>query len=231
MSYTNPRAFFWDIDGVFVDTEILHFRAFQKAFADYDATITREEYVQIIGASGQESVANFCGLKGMSADPAQVQHVRHNYLRSLRAAGVPIITENVTLAHACAVFVADAKHLAVSSALRKYLDENIALAGLSDFFHDSVSYEDRSDLKRKPEPDMYLWAMEIARVLPGECIVFEDSLTGITAAKRAGAFCVALPNQLTKYQDLSSADLVLPQGSPKDPTVIVDAFWKARTNP
>ena len=63
--------------------------------------------------------------------------------------------------------------------------------------------------RTKPDPDLYLTALERLEVSPREAIAFEDSSNGVQAAKAAGLFCVAVPNPLTADLDLSEADLRL----------------------
>jgi beta-phosphoglucomutase-like phosphatase (HAD superfamily) len=57
---------------------------------------------------------------------------------------------------------------------------------------------------------LYLAALEALAVRPEEAIALEDSPNGILAAKRAGMFCVAVPNPLTRQLSLEHADLQLP---------------------
>lgn len=62
----------------------------------------------------------------------------------------------------------------------------------------------------KPDPEAYLLTATKLGVDVKECVVFEDSYVGVVAAKRAGAYCVAIRNRAAKqFQDLSAADLVL----------------------
>ncbi|HJW94728.1 MAG TPA: HAD family phosphatase [Thermoanaerobaculia bacterium] len=62
----------------------------------------------------------------------------------------------------------------------------------------------------KPDPEAYLVSAKKLGVDARECVVFEDSHVGVLAAKRAGAYCVAVPNRhAQEHQDLSMADLVL----------------------
>jgi beta-phosphoglucomutase-like phosphatase (HAD superfamily) len=58
----------------------------------------------------------------------------------------------------------------------------------------------------KPDPELYLLALETLGVRPGGAIAFEDSPNGILAAKRAGIFCVVVPNPLTERLSLELAD-------------------------
>ena len=62
----------------------------------------------------------------------------------------------------------------------------------------------------KPDPALYRAALEALAVRPEEAIALEDSPNGILAAKRAGLFCVAVPNPLTSQLSLEQADLQIP---------------------
>jgi HAD superfamily hydrolase (TIGR01509 family) len=61
----------------------------------------------------------------------------------------------------------------------------------------------------KPDPELYESVLQALGARPDEAIVFEDSPNGILAAKRAGIFCVAVPNHLTQQLQLDQADLRL----------------------
>jgi beta-phosphoglucomutase-like phosphatase (HAD superfamily) len=61
----------------------------------------------------------------------------------------------------------------------------------------------------KPDPELYFSVLRSLSVQAGEAIALEDSPNGIQAAKRAGVYCVAVPNALTSRLSLSQADLQL----------------------
>jgi beta-phosphoglucomutase-like phosphatase (HAD superfamily) len=63
--------------------------------------------------------------------------------------------------------------------------------------------------RAKPRPTLYLEALDRLGVTAGEAIAFEDSPNGITAAKAAGLYCIAVPNPTTASLDVTHADLVL----------------------
>ena len=58
----------------------------------------------------------------------------------------------------------------------------------------------------KPDPALYRTVVEWLEVAPHEAVAFEDSLNGLIAAKRAGLYCVVIPNALTQQLDLAEAD-------------------------
>ena len=95
-----------------------------------------------------------------------------------------------------------------SSAVGSSIDILLRRFELSDCFELIV---DGSEVEHgKPDPEAYLLTAKKLGVDAKECVVFEDSRVGVLAAKRAGAYCVAVRNPRAKeHQDLSSADLVL----------------------
>ena len=56
--------------------------------------------------------------------------------------------------------------------------------------------------RTKPNPDIYLKSLERLKVQKNEAVVFEDSLNGVEASRRAGIFVVAVPNQLTSQMNV-----------------------------
>ena len=94
-----------------------------------------------------------------------------------------------------------------SSSNRDWVRGHLARLGLLEYF-DVVHTSD--DVERtKPDPALFLLALQSLDLLPGEAIVLEDSPNGVKAAKDAGIFAVAIPNPLTANLDLGLADLVL----------------------
>ena len=94
-----------------------------------------------------------------------------------------------------------------SSAVGDEIDEILRRLGIRDAFELIV---DGGQVSRaKPDPEAYLVAAKKLGVAPERCIVFEDSHVGVLAAKRAGAYCIAVRNRHAHFpQDLSAADEV-----------------------
>ena len=67
-----------------------------------------------------------------------------------------------------------------------------------------------SDVERvKPDPQLYAESARRLGLAPSEALALEDSPNGITSARAAGLFCVAIPNPVSRYLDLSHASLIL----------------------
>jgi HAD superfamily hydrolase (TIGR01509 family) len=63
--------------------------------------------------------------------------------------------------------------------------------------------------KKKPDPEIYLMVQSLFNVAAEECIAFEDSASGLNAAKNAGMYGVAIPNEFTRNHDFKRADRIL----------------------
>jgi HAD superfamily hydrolase (TIGR01509 family) len=74
---------------------------------------------------------------------------------------------------------------------------------------DAIVAADGDVARAKPQPTLYLDALDALGLQPREAIAFEDSLNGIRAAKGAGVFVVAVPNPITETFALEEADLLL----------------------
>jgi beta-phosphoglucomutase-like phosphatase (HAD superfamily) len=110
--------------------------------------------------------------------------------------------------------------LASSSSCR-WVEGHLARLGLRDYFEVVRAKDDVA--VTKPDPALYRSAVEKLGVLPEQAIAFEDSANGVLSAKRAGLYCVAVPNALTRQTDTSLADLVL---SSLEEMSLGDLIWR-----
>ncbi|MDO8559895.1 MAG: HAD family phosphatase [bacterium] len=214
------QALVFDIDGVLVDTERLHFSAWQKLLAEHGATLTLEEYLPFIGRGSIENMADICARKGIAGDHAALNLRRREIYRQLRAAGIPVLAENVALTRDFAREYPKLPRIAATNSIQQDTDENLAAAGLTDYFRLVVAFQNYPGLRRKPAPDLYVEAVRQLDIPAAECLAFEDTEHGVAAAHAAGLRVVALPSALTKGQDFSAADLMIPPGVPREATKI-----------
>jgi beta-phosphoglucomutase-like phosphatase (HAD superfamily) len=94
-----------------------------------------------------------------------------------------------------------------SSSSGNWVKGHLTRLGLLDYF-DVLRTREHVALT-KPDPALYLAVLDELGVTPNQALALEDSPNGIRAAKRAGMYCVAVPNYLTRQLDLSEADLCL----------------------
>jgi HAD superfamily hydrolase (TIGR01509 family) len=109
-------------------------------------------------------------------------------------------------------YIAEAKRLGLylgvaSSSSREWVVGHLTDLGLQPYF-DCIKCRD--DVPQvKPDPALYQAVVETFALRPDQAIALEDSPNGVAAAKRAGLYCVAVPNPLTRQLSLAHADLLL----------------------
>jgi HAD superfamily hydrolase (TIGR01509 family) len=94
-----------------------------------------------------------------------------------------------------------------SSSSCEWVTRHLERLGLDRYFECVRAADDV--LAAKPDPAVYLAVLQELNLSPGDVIAIEDSLNGVLAAKRAGLFCIAVPNDITRHQSLDEADLQL----------------------
>jgi putative hydrolase of the HAD superfamily len=90
-----------------------------------------------------------------------------------------------------------------SSSPHSWVDTHAKRLGIFDYFDHVICQDDVAPGRTKPNPDIYLKALEQLNVKNDAAVVFEDSLNGVLAARRAEIFVVAVPNPLTAKMGVS----------------------------
>ena len=206
MTSAAPRALVFDFDGLILDTETPEFRAWQELFAAHGGTLTTADWAHVIGSldSGWNPAVELGRQTGETYDEA-----------ALRAAWKPRQVELLaqeTIRPGVLELLEEARlrgiGLAVASSSRRgWVQGNLERLGVFDSF-DAVATGDEVEWT-KPDPAVYLLALERLGVPAATAVALEDSPNGVRAAKGAGIRCVAVPNDVSRHLDLSAADAVL----------------------
>jgi beta-phosphoglucomutase-like phosphatase (HAD superfamily) len=175
-------GYIFDCDGTLADSMVVHHRAWLAALAEHGASIDFhwELFTSRAGMTLPNTVRELNAQFGLTLDPARVtSSQRREYERFLPT--VQPILEVVQLAKR----VAATRPVSVASGgERQIVQRTLELIGLGQTFSVVVAAEDVTH--GKPAPDMFLLAAERMGVPPHQCVVFEDSVLGLEAAKRAG---------------------------------------------
>lgn len=202
------QAFIFDLDGTLVDTELLWADAMSAFLADRRCECSKEAVLHMVfGRSWtdiyREITSRFTSLAGTSSH-AMAESLRI-YYQELRTR-----SDNIVI-HSSAALLADlSRHypvIVVSGSPRADVEEAMRLIGATDRVRFVLGAEDYSP--GKPSPAGFLLGAQRLGVTPTHCLVFEDSHAGVSAAKAAGMWCVALARDAAHPQDLSAADWVL----------------------
>lgn len=208
------KAIIFDCDGTLVDSEDAHIAAWRHALQNRGQELSLEQCLYCTGKSTTEIAKILSHDIGQDCSHDLLTEKRA-YYRELHSQGFPPIEATVDfvqrLAHEKARL---GLKLGVASAASKpEIFRNLRHLGIEELFDVILSGQDDlgeySDPEgvNKPKPYIYLHAAKLLNVSPVECVVVEDSLTGIASAKAAGCITVAIPNRVTERQDLSAATL------------------------
>lgn len=196
----------FDFDGLILDTEEPVYRSWLEVYRAHGQELPFERWIQIVGSTttGFHPQNHLEERLGRPL-PKEVLDRRIGRRTEMILAQklLPGVVLRLDEARAAGIKLGVA-----SSSTSDWVRGHLARLGILEKF-DCIRCRD--DVARaKPEPDLYVAVLECLGVSASEAIAIEDSPNGITAAKRAGMRCVAIPNSITAGLDLSRADLVLP---------------------
>ena len=202
----NIRAIIFDFDGLILDTEVPIFQSWQELYQSYGASLSLSNWVKIIGTAEAEG-DHFEDLEeqiGRTLDRDSLSPERRK--RELELIAYQSVRAGVK------DYLKDAQRLDLkiglaSSSSCLWVTGHLVDLGLIHYFECIRASDDVR--KVKPDPELYLSVLEALNVQPGEAVAIEDSPNGVTAAKSAGAYCVAVPNKMTSQLPLDHADLRL----------------------
>ncbi|GBD24719.1 Fructose-1-phosphate phosphatase YqaB [bacterium HR30] len=182
----------FDLDGVLLDSEELHYRAYSEVLAAFGVVVGRQEYAEhwIAAGHGPEYAVETYSLP---VTPAELRARKAPVYRRLLQAGLqPMPGAQLVLEQLSREF---ALGIATNSS-RADVDWVLSQLGWQHFFEVVVGREDYREAK--PAPDAYLTARSQLAVPPEHCLVVEDSPRGVLAARAAGLRAVAVPNEFTR---------------------------------
>ena len=196
------RALIFDFDGLIVDSETPGYRAWTELFASHGCSLPFATYSACIGTIDGFDLHGYLEQQsGLSLDRREVIascSKRWNELMDDQPL-LPGIEATVKRGRDRGLKLAVA-----SSSTRPWVTRHLEKRGLLDMF-DAITT--REEVKAvKPDPALYVRSLEKLSVTADETVAFEDSPTGILAARRAGIFCVFVPNELTKHLSVEHAD-------------------------
>lgn len=201
------KALIFDFDGLILDTESPALQAWQEIYEAHGCTFPLEQWLALIGGAGSGSFDAFDALErqlGRAVERERFQDQRRRRKLALTALQ-PLLPGVLDYLEAAARL--GLRTGLASSSPYDWVSSNLERHGLLERFPCIRCSGDVAHVK--PEPDLYLAALAALQVQAEEAVALEDSPNGVWAAKRAGIFCVAVPNPLTGRMPLEHADLRL----------------------
>jgi len=198
------EAVIFDLDGVLADTEPVSFQILSDFIAPQE--VTWATYQTLIGKSSVD-FAIWLKKTYKYSEPVEMLQSTANQYREDRISGM-IVPEMLGASALINQLKQSGLKLAVASqSSKKWVDAILNSSSLEHFF-DLVITADEVD-QPKPAPDIYIQAASRLAVSPRKCIVFEDSLTGVTSALSAGMLTVQLRQATPQPPVAVEADLVI----------------------
>ncbi|MBU4538374.1 MAG: HAD family phosphatase [Weeksellaceae bacterium] len=201
------KAVLFDMDGVIVDTEPLHRKAYFRMFEDFGFEVSEELYTTFTGASTKKVCSTLVERFKLDETHEDLASIKRNYFKHYfdtdpdfgLIPGVKNLIENY--------FENGIKLVLASSAHMNTINWVFEKFELEKYFLGKISGADLQE--SKPHPEIFITAAEMAGEQKENCMVIEDSTNGIEAAFSAGIFCVAYQSAHSKSQNYDKAGLLV----------------------
>ncbi|HSD48695.1 MAG TPA: HAD-IA family hydrolase [Actinomycetota bacterium] len=201
------RAVLFDFDGTLWDSETAVFGVFRELFEEHGQELTLRTWSAAIGTVG--GFDPYAELDRLHVDGLDLEGVRASTEERIREAARQVPLRPGVGAFLRQLDRAGVRRALVSSDRSEWLVTHLERLGWPDGWSAMVC-ADGDAARAKPNPHLYLAALEVLEIPASETFAIEDSPNGIRAAKAAGIRCVCVPNEATAGLDLSEADLVVP---------------------
>jgi len=201
---SRQKAVIWDMDGVIADTAPYHFKAWQHVFQKRGVNFTEADFRRNFGQRNDAIARKVLG-EDLSASEVDAitsekeKNFRHRVKQNIKPLPGAVDLIKSLKEHGFSLVLASSAPTENIQLILKGLD-------ISDCFQAIVW--GREVTEGKPSPQCFLLAAKKLGVAPKNCIVVEDAVAGVTAAKRAGMRCLAVTNTHPRTS-LAEADLIV----------------------
>lgn len=186
------QAVIFDMDGLLIDSEPFWRKAHMSVLAEDGFVITEDDVRGMAGKGTSQVVETWRQRFGWEASQNAFieDKIVHTVLEAVRENGksLPGVKELVSELEAQGIPLAVA-----SSSGPELIDTVLDRLELKD--HIAIVHSAKNEKRSKPFPDVFLSTAQSLGVAPSDCLVFEDSLNGVKAAKAAGMKCIAVPEE------------------------------------
>ena len=200
------RALVFDFDGLILDTEVPQYLTVKAEFEAHGVERSLEAWLDIIGRVDHDHWVDWLEREvgaPIARDVVRARRLVQHHQMIMANEVLPGVVELLDQAEARGIPAAVA-----SSSHHDWVCGHLDRLGLLPRFAVTVTREQVE--RAKPWPDLFLAALDQLGVGSRGSVALEDSRNGCVAAQAAGMFCVVAPNELTRRQDLTHADLVVP---------------------
>jgi putative hydrolase of the HAD superfamily len=196
---TSLRALVLDFDGLIINTEDVLIDSYAHVYGEHGVPFDRQEFIRSVGTA--EYTFDPWHPFGRTADRAELEARRSSFNRE-RGKLLPLLPGVLALINAARE--AGLRLGVASNSGHPHVEGHLTRLGIRNRFEFIGC---RGDTPRpKPDPDIYLLALARFGLRGHQAVAFEDSRAGSLAAKRAGLWVVAVPNDVTAHHDFRHVD-------------------------
>lgn len=201
------KAVLFDMDGVIVDTEPLHRKAYFNMFKDVDIDVNEELYASFTGQSTINICKRLVDHFNLIDSPEYLVSLKRKHYKYLFENDDELDLIEGVLARIKDYYDNNVTLVVASSASMNGINQIFERFNLNQYFSAKFS---GADLKKsKPHPEIFIKAAESTGFCKSQCMVIEDSTNGIKAASAAGIYCVGFKSKHSTGQDYSLANTVV----------------------
>jgi beta-phosphoglucomutase len=197
-------AVLWDMDGTLVDSEEFHWLSWRDTMAAEGLPIKRDQFVVTFGQRNDSILPHWLGA---DATPDRIQHIGDAkealYRKLVRDSGIAALPGAAEWVRR--LNQEKWRQAVASSAPRANVEVVLEMIGLAGCFQAIVSAEDVT--AGKPDPQVFLIAASRLEMPPGHCVVVEDALAGVEAARRAGMRSIGVSRNAVLSADVAVRSL------------------------
>lgn len=202
------KAAIFDMDGTLVDSEPLWGKAFEAVLTPLGIEITEKQHQIFRGQSAMENIEHLYGeYKWQGPSQKEVYDQIMDTLLAFVKAGIdlkPGVDEALQLCkkHDFPVAIASGSEM-------KVIDTVVDALEIREHFHHL--YSSQYEPYGKPHPGIFIKVADHFKVRPADCLVFEDSPSGVLAAKAAKMKCIAIPTNAESKNNpfIQTADIII----------------------
>ncbi|MCL0067254.1 beta-phosphoglucomutase family hydrolase [Thermodesulfovibrionales bacterium] len=193
----------FDLDGVVVDTVPIHFKAWKRMFAEYGKKFTFKDYKEKVDGiqriDGGRAILNDLSNKELIKATDKKQEY---FLENLKKEEIPVFKTTIKL-------MKDLRSRGIKIAVISSSKNSPYILNRTGIMKLIDAEVNGNDITRgKPHPQIFLMAAEKMGLKSKNCVVFEDAILGVEAAKRAKMLCVGIDRH-NDTERLKEADIVV----------------------
>lgn len=201
------KAVLFDMDGVIIDSEPLHHKAYYGMFKEVGIEVSNTLYESFTGQATLHVCSQLVEEFELSQKPKELVTIKRRIFKELFFSdpdlglieGVLDLIKDYHKNGLTLILASSASMLTINNVFSRF--------ELDQYFKAKLSGADL--IASKPHPEIFLKAAEASSYATSECMVIEDSTNGIKAAHAAGIFCIAYKSEHSKNQKYALADKVI----------------------